>query len=221
MKTAILLLSLALPMAACGQRSAPPPPPVDPALARYVLDDVPTDIPHKAFFDFEGKVHLLGFAIAPEGEAKPGTSVKVTLYWKSVAPLRGGWQLFTHLTNRGRLVKNLDNDGPLRETTTVNDREIQKLAPAFWQPGHVYVDEQSFEIPNDTDAPELTLTVGIWQSGAWARKPAPDTSAPVQPEPPGARLGVISGASDGENRAIVVHIPTGVAPTKIAKQQAK
>jgi hypothetical protein len=221
MKATMLWLSLALSTVACGQTSAPPPP-LDPALARYVLDDVPTDIPHKAFFDFEGKVHLLGYAIAPEGEAKPGSTVKVTLYWKSVSPLRGGWQLFTHLTNRGRLVKNLDGNGPLREMTTVNGRDIQKLAPAFWQPGHVYVDEQSFEVPSDTDAPELTFTVGIWQDGAWVKKPAAEPSAAQKPELPGARLGVLSGASDGESRAVVVRIPTGVAPTtKIAKQQGK
>jgi hypothetical protein len=217
----VVSLTLGLAAAACGESKAAQTPPLDAELARYVLDDVPTDIEHKTFFDFEGKAHLVGYAIKPEGEAKPGTNVQLTLYWKSVAPLRGGWQLFTHLIDptgpRGQLVTNLDGSGPLRQKTTVAGREIQKLAPAFWQPGHVYIDEQSFDIPKETKAKALTLTVGIWQDGAWRRRPAAETDA-AAPEPPSSRLHVISGASDGESRAILAHIPTGIGREDVAKK---
>lgn len=223
-------------MVACGQRTSPPAPPVDAELSHYVLDDVPTDIPHKSFFDFEGKVHLLGYAISPEGEDKPGSNVKITLYWESVAPLRGGWQLFTHLldaTSR-RLVMNLDNEGPLRKRTLINDRPTQALAPAFWQPGHVYVDEQSFQIPRDTRAPSLAFTVGIWLDGSWLVPAKPASSAEPRPAPsaaasadlatppaPDSRLAIISGTHDSENRAIVVNIPTGVVVPSNAAQPSQ
>lgn len=51
-------------------------------LKQYVLDAPPTDIPKKLDAVFEGKAKLLGYRISPDKTAKPGTEIKLTMYWQ-------------------------------------------------------------------------------------------------------------------------------------------
>ncbi len=178
--------------AGCGKAPAKhEPPKIDPSLQANVLDAVPTDIQHRLFIDFGGKVHLLGYNIDPAGVVAPGHKFKLTMYWQPVSQLGPGWRLFTHiLDTRGRLIGNDDNVGPLRKITDKH----QALPPGDWQRGKVYVDEQEIEVPAKTESPEITVAVGIWRGST--------------------RLDVLSGPSDGQNRALVAHVKTGLAPKK-------
>ncbi|MEZ4227225.1 MAG: hypothetical protein R3B13_40170 [Polyangiaceae bacterium] len=175
-----------------------PPPELQPSLRAYVLDEVPSDVDNRTFVDFGGKVHLIGYKIEPSGIVRPGQSVKMTLYWRSVAPLTKGWRLFTHLTSPGgSRLENFDKFGPLREPNALGD---QSLPPDQWQLGKVYVDEQNLTLPGNITDPVVTLTVGIWRGNA--------------------RLDILSGRSDGTRRAIIANIPTGVVPPKpVAKKE--
>ena len=118
--------------AGCGK--APPkqePAKLSPALQAHVLDAVPSDIQHRMFVDFGGKVHLLGYNIEPEGVVAPGGKVKLTLYWQSIARLGPGWGLFTHVLDaRGHRAANIDNVGPLREPSN----KVQALPPGSGSP---------------------------------------------------------------------------------------
>ncbi len=76
----------------------------------------------------------------------------------------------------------------------------QALAPSSWQPGKVYVDEQEFEMPRGISDSEVTIVVGVWKGNA--------------------RLSVISGSADRENRAIIAHVKTGVRPAKPVAKNA-
>jgi hypothetical protein len=168
---------------------------LEPALRAYVLDEVPSDVDNRTFVDFGGKVHLVGYKVEPASIVRPGDTFKLTLYWRSVAPLSQGWGLFTHLTSpRGRL-DNPDNIGPLRD----NASGEQALPPSRWQPGKVYVDEQSLTMPRNISDPVVTVTVGIWKGTA--------------------RLDIRSGRADSDQRAVIAHIRTGlVAPKPVAKK---
>lgn len=171
--------------------SAEKPPP---ALARYVLERPPQEMDHRRFLDFGGKVQLLGYDIDPSGELPPGSQFKITMYWKSVAPLGPGWKLFTHLLNeegvRVEPAEGLayDNIGPLRSGPS------QALPPSKWQPGKFYVDEQELTLESNPSrfTPRMTLVVGVWKGQS--------------------RLDVMSGPSDGEEGGIVMNFETGVAP---------
>lgn len=178
--------------AGCGKPPAKhKPAKVEPALRANVLDGVPSDIQHRLFIDFGGKVHLLGYSVQPDGVVAPGKKFKLTLYWQPIAKLGPGWKLFTHiLDTRGRLIGNDDNVGPLREL----QGKDQALSPSKWQRGKVYVDEQEIEVPAKVESPSILVTVGIWRGGT--------------------RLDVLSGPSDGQNRAIIAHIKTGLVPPK-------
>lgn len=190
MRRRIALVSLLVAVSACSSKESEPPAPVPPELMTQVLDEVPSDVPNRTFIDFGGKVHLVGWNVEPKGVVGPGQSLKLTMYWRSVAPLSPGWSLFTHMINgAGARVENVDNVGPLR--ARMGDGP-QALPPSAWVPGKVYVDEQEITMPRDVKDAELTLVVGIWKGSA--------------------RLPVISGPADREQRAIIAHVKTGVVP---------
>lgn len=155
-------------------------------LKPYILEAVPAEA-KKTDVNFENKIHLAGYKIEPEN-AGPGVAVKVTYYWRCDEPIEEGWQLFTHVQHENfERVENLDANGPLRE---VKGRS-QVLGPDRWERGKVYADEQTLTMPAELRGPESIVYVGIFKGDA--------------------RLRIISGPSDGDNRAIVGKIKTGVA----------
>lgn len=179
---------LALGLAACvgGSKSGGSAAADREKLKAYVLDAPPADIPTKLDINYEGKVRLIGAKIEPMA-AKPGSEVKLTLYWKAEDKLDEGWQLFTHILDAsGDRILNIDNVGPLRDAPNGK----QTLPPGSWEKGKVYADEQTFTVP-DTKSPEIQIVTGIWKGDA--------------------RLKVTGGPGDKENRGIVARLKTGVA----------
>jgi hypothetical protein len=202
MKWGLAGAALSVALAGCGAQK--PPEEIEPALEAYVLESVPGDLENRMLVDFEGKVRLVGYKLEPKGVVAPGQRFKLTMYWKSVAPLGAGWRLFTHvLDDAGRQLANPDNDGPLRK---LDDKQRQALSPSKWRPGKVYVDEQELEVPPKIATPHATVTVGIWRSHAGSDS---------------YRLQIIGAGDDGQNRAVVVRIPTGVAPKAPATAAAE
>ncbi len=162
-------------------------------LKPYILDAVPPDA-KKIDVNFENKIHLVGYKVSPE-LAPPGTAVKVTYYWRCDEPLEEGWRLFTHVQHEGFPGhEGLDNVGPLREPKG----NSQVLGPDRWERGKIYADEQSFTMPAELKGPETIVYLGIFKGDA--------------------RLRTMSGPNDGDNRAIVIRLKTGVPkkeePTK-------
>lgn len=212
-KTAWLGAAWALALACAGCGPAGPAPAatetLDPALAQYVLADVPSDLPNRCYLDFGGKVALVGYAIEPSGVAAPGSHVKLTLYWQSLSPLGPGWGLFTHLVVPRQPHRLLDGAGPLRKSVPAADGgQRQALGPSSWQRGKVYMDPLEFEIPTNANAPELTVVAGVWRDALRVVKEgqAEDPKLAL----PGLRLPVLSGPADNMQRGIVLHISTGL-----------
>ena len=163
-------------------------------LKANILEAVPPDA-KKVDINFENKVHVVGYKVVPE-LAPAGTKVTVTTYWRCDDPVEEGWQLFTHVQHEGyEKPENLDANGPLRELKGNH----QVLGPDRWERGKIYADEQSFTMPADLRGPDTMFYVGIWKGDA--------------------RLRIISGPNDGDNRAIIAKIKTGVAPK--AKPEGK
>jgi hypothetical protein len=156
-------------------------------LKANILEAVPPDA-KKVDINFENKVHVVGYKVVPE-LAPAGTKVTVTTYWRCDDPVEEGWQLFTHVQHEGYdKPENLDTNGPLRELKGNH----QVLGPDRWERGKIYADEQSFTMPADLRGPDTMFYVGIWKGDA--------------------RLRIISGPNDGDNRAIIAKVKTGVAP---------
>lgn len=158
-------------------------------LKPYILDSAP-QMPHQTNINFENRLHIVGYKVEPE-TAKPGQDVKITFYWRCDDSVDEGWKLFTHVHDDvADRLDNLDNIGPLRELKD----DKQTLSPDRWQKGKYYVDEQTYRIPDWVKSPELSVMVGIWKGNA--------------------RLRVVQGPNDGDNRAIVLKIKTGLEAPK-------
>jgi hypothetical protein len=154
-------------------------------LKPFVLTAAP-DIPHKLDINYENKVHLIGYKAEPE-IGKPGSDVKLTFYWRCDDLVEEGWQLFTHVEPEGAdKPENLDGVGPLREFKGTK----QVLGPERWERGKFYVDEQTYHIADGSPASEIKFYTGVWKGDA--------------------RLRVISGPNDGQNRGLGVTLKTTV-----------
>ncbi len=186
---------------------------LDAALQQYVLSGVPTDVPNPTFVDFGGKVHLVGYELSPNGgTVTPGSTLTLKLYWRSVKPVARGVHLYTHLTEPNGKIYEFDDVGPLRETVSDSTfGKVPRLPPSAWTPGMVYVDEQSFAVPN-VDVPKLTLSVGLK-----SERYAPDAG---EVEKVGDfKLAVLSGISDGKEGALIARLATGVGRGKSPKDK--
>lgn len=155
-------------------------------LKAFVVESVP-DTAKKIDANFENKIHLVGYRAEPEN-APPGTEVKLTYYWRCDEPIEAGWALSTHVQHEGfERPDNADSSGPLREW-----KEGQQVfGPSRWERGKIYVDEQTYRMPQELKGPDSVVYLSIWKNDA--------------------RLRIISGPTDGENRVLVVKLKTGVA----------
>jgi len=199
-KTIALLGALAF---ACASPPSSESDKVEPALAKYVLSAVPTDVPNPTFVDFGGKVHLVGWELSPKNRAAPGSTLSLKLYWRSVKRVSKGYRLYTHLTTGGGKIYEFDEVGPLRETAPDSELgKVPRFGPSAWVPGMIYVDEQNITVPEDVTAPVLTLSVGV-KTEAYA----PDAGGPEKIAE--FKLEVLSGVSDGKEGALLARLATG------------
>lgn len=197
----VLAHTLSLLLASCGGQqaamveaptaSATPPPSASaaPALPPLTVREVPPDA-KKLDVNFENRAHLVGYRFEP-AIAPPGSTVKMTLYWRSDEAMpEDGWQLFTHIID-DTSEKTANLDGTAAAGTLREERDgRQPNGPDHWEPKTIYVDEMTYRVPQDTKSPSLTVLSGVWRGDM--------------------RLRIISGANDGDNRTIVGRIDTGI-----------
>lgn len=185
-------------------------------LAGHVLPSVPSDVPNRTLVDFSGFVQLVGYEIEAGTPARPGSKVKLKLYWQSVKKLSPGWSLFTHvIVSPRKKPYAFDDVGPLR--SLVDDRVFgkrQKLGPSEWVPGNVYLDEQEFTLPEDISESEIAIGVGLFRGAVQANGNEVEGLS-------GLRLPIVSGLSDGEERAVLARLATGVVPGDDNKPKKK
>ena len=156
-------------------------------LAAFAHGSLPEEVKNRTLVDFGSKVELVGYDVSPEGTARPGTALHLTLYWKRSGDLGPGWGLFTHLEDeRGRQIGNFDREGAFRGAVSGKPSGLARL-----DLGKVYTDEQNVTVPKeDLLTPSITLVVGVWNDDM--------------------RLPIVSGPTDGHDAAIIAHFATGV-----------
>lgn len=156
------------------------------------LDAAPADI-EKLGVDFDGKITLLGYKLDAKGDVKPGDKIKYTLYWKSEKPLEDkGYRLFTHVFDgtKKRLL-NIDKVGALRQSDVI---------PSTWQPGKVYVDQQTLTVPKNASGNKLQVVTGLFKDNT--------------------RLKIVKGAQLGADGALALSLTLkGGAPTPAWRPQ--
>jgi hypothetical protein len=167
-------------------------------LVSFANDRLGDDVKTKTLVDFGSKMQLVGYDISPEGTARPGDSIHLTLYWKRSGELEPGWGLFTHVEDElGRQIANFDREGPFRSALSSKPEGLARL-----DLGKIYTDDQNITVPKaDVVSPRITVVVGVWS----------DTM----------RLPIVSGPTDGHDGAILSHFATGVPRRAIAAAENK
>lgn len=156
----------------------------------FLVKSTPSDM-KRMNANFDNKAILLGYSINTD-TAAPGQVLMVTWFWKSIKPIEGTWEYFTHLMDEdGILVQSVNSQGAMRS----------KYKPQMWKPGEILKDQERIVIPQEWESKSMELRTGLWQG----------------PQ----RLKVVKGPVDEENRARgpVVTISAN-APRPIARSSA-
>lgn len=112
---------------------------------------IPPAAPLATFTVSDGKIDLLGLTL---GDAQPGSSLPVVLYWQARAAIGGSYTVFTQLfAPDGHMAAQQDN------------LPVAGLAPTnTWTPGRPVRDAYSLTIPPDAPPGLYTLHVGLYDA---------------------------------------------------------
>ena len=150
--------SLIGPLGGCvDQGPGPQPKKVDPGyVGKHLLQAPPSALTAKLDVELGGKVIYLGNHVNVQ-RAVPGAAFIITHYWKVIAPIGPGWQVFSML--RGEPTK--------PDFMNLPPTEMQRAhGPATWAAGEIIEDEQEVFLRPDWRSFDATLYIGLIQTGA-------------------------------------------------------
>jgi hypothetical protein len=150
----------AIAAVACVDRGpGPEPKKIDPSyVAQHLVAQLPAGELARLDVTLGGKVVYVGNTIDKPSIA-PGQTVRVTHYWRVVAPVGPGWKVFA-------LVRGAPHTADFMNLTAT-DMQIAH-GPAVWKPGELIEDVQDVTLRPDWRSPTATLTVGLIGAGAHA-----------------------------------------------------
>lgn len=115
---------------------------------------------------------LIGYTLDSIERLAPGDSLRVTLYWRALAPMPKDYNLFLHVLGQHRaLVGNIDTwpGGGLRPTS-------------FWRPGEIYPDPYVIALDPKANTPtRLWLDVAMWDTDPAQPIPITDAGGRILP----------------------------------------
>lgn len=113
---------------------------------------------------FGGGVELLGYALDAPDPLKPGDRVRLTLYWRALAPIETSLKVFVHLIDGAKTIYGQRDQLPLdgaRPTTS-------------WLPGEIFTDVYEFDVAPDAPPGPYQLEIGFYSEADFARSPVTD-----------------------------------------------
>ena len=125
-------------------------PPVDGS--PFLIKSFPSEM-KRINANFDNKALLAGYSINTD-TAAPGQVLTVTWFWKSLKPIDGQWEYFTHLIDEdGDMMKSVNSQGAMRS----------RYKPQMWKPGEIIKDMERVTVPADWKSSVLELRTGLWQ----------------------------------------------------------
>ena len=120
---------------------------------------------HTVGKDFGGEIRLAGYDLAPE-RARPGSPLRLRLYWQAGRQPARNYTVFTHLLDESdRVVGQMDGQPDRGRAPTLG-----------WVEGQVIVDEYELTLDSASRAGELTLEVGLYDASTGQRLTLTDGS---------------------------------------------
>ena len=134
-----------------------PPEPIDIPPAEQVYDFTPPEAEQPA-------MRLLDYSLET-GETQPGGTVRLTLYWESLAPMTRNWSTFIHLEDSAGLLAGQRDTYP----------GLGLIATSDLEPGTRWADTYVVPVRESAYAPErLSVRVGLYDFETWERMTLPD-----------------------------------------------
>jgi len=129
---------------------------------------------------FDSKVELAGYRLTTDVASPqsgilttaPNTALRLTLYWRVLAPMETSYTIFTHLLDaNGQLWAQKDNP-PVRGSYPTTK----------WRVGETIVDKYDIVIPPDVPVGQYELEVGLYDATTGQRLPLLDKTGQRQDE---------------------------------------
>ena len=98
----------------------------------------------------EGGIVLMGYDI-PESATK-GKSIPVTLYWYTSSPISSDYTVFVHMLNQSDKIVSQADGAPANGDWPTSS----------WHPGHPVIDIHTLIVPEDLQAGEYSLAIGLY-----------------------------------------------------------
>ncbi len=165
---ALFLIALLVPFRSIAPAYARPP-----SLSEAEIES----IPHRLDVNFGDKMTLLGYKVPGTSqvpgtsEVRPGESLQVTVYWRSLARMERDWSVFVHLLG--------ENDIMLAQRDTYPG--LGNYPTSQWERGTAISDTYTLALPPTVYAPDKAqFEVGLYDFSTKERLPVrkvPGTSS--------------------------------------------
>jgi len=123
---------------------------------------------HRLDANLGDQVTLLGYDLEPE-IARPGETLRLTLYWRAEQPMRRSYTVFAHLLDANSRFVVQDDSVPAGWTRPTTG----------WLPGEIIVDLHPLSLAGDVPAGDYFLQVGLYDAENNDRLPVLDTAGQI------------------------------------------
>ncbi len=143
---------------------------------------------------FEDKIELVGYTLNKR-DVEPGDTTKLTLYWKSLAPVNSDFKIFVHVDSKSR--------------KTFDHYAIGNLYPTEnWKTGEIVKDELDIALDKGFPKGPARIWVGFFDAKAWRDN---QENVRLKIRNPGTTR------SDNGDRLLVTSLLVGTLPVKDIK----
>jgi hypothetical protein len=126
------------------------------------------DISHAMSANLGNQVDLVGYDL-DRREAKPGDTLRLTLFWRARGQITEDYTVFTHLADADGRIWAQDDGYPVGGD----------YATSFWSEGEVVRDEYELALPADIPEGQYEIEVGMYQASSGTRLPVLDDAGQV------------------------------------------
>jgi len=123
---------------------------------------------HRLDANLGDRVTLLGYDLEPE-IARPGETLRLTLYWRAEQPMKRSYTVFAHLLDASSRIVVQDDSLPAGWTRPTTG----------WLPGEIIVDLHPLPLAGDVPTGDYFLQVGMYDAESNDRLPALDAAGQI------------------------------------------
>lgn len=119
---------------------------------RDAILDAPPDLDVAVHCNFDQRVELVGYDLETPGTGTvgPGQQFTIIWYWRAIAPVPAGYQIFLHVDGYGQRLNGdhepVDGHYPVR----------------LWDEGDIVVDRQELRVPANFPAGQYAFNIGFY-----------------------------------------------------------